>query len=385
MSETSFNPSEGHVILGTVLDDSTFLGRVKTAQLVQLAEDPRKTEDPRQLRDNPDLEEARRMRLEVQRLFEGEKKKNVEPYSDYIVGLANGQIGMTPPIVLWGKRRFPQVENGDGTGRVLIPYEEKLVAIDGETQLAARYVAVVKDPKVKSSWVPVVICHGRESDWARQVFHDLNVLGVQPNAALAISMDARDPLTGVAREVEAGIPFFRGRVNKVRRQLRRTDREVVTITALRGACITLADGISGVRYGARPMPIDNARLPRIREVALEWFKMITELLGPAVEDRERTVAGAPPVLAAIGAMGHLLVEIDNPQDRRRKAQELAERLKLVNWTKGKAWEGIAGKYTPKGTFSVGGTKETAYAIYAALDDVTSVGYQQIRSELRVVA
>jgi hypothetical protein len=50
----------------------------------------------------------------------------------------------------------------------------------------------------------------------------------------------------------------------------------------------------------------------------------------------------------------------------------------VDCEKGKLWEGIAGKYTPRGNFAVGGSKETAYAIYAALTDLTSEGYRRIR-------
>jgi DNA sulfur modification protein DndB len=50
----------------------------------------------------------------------------------------------------------------------------------------------------------------------------------------------------------------------------------------------------------------------------------------------------------------------------------------VRWEKNKAWEGIAGKFTPKGRFSVGGTKETAYAVYAVLRDHTGAGYEHVR-------
>jgi DNA sulfur modification protein DndB len=46
----------------------------------------------------------------------------------------------------------------------------------------------------------------------------------------------------------------------------------------------------------------------------------------------------------------------------------------IDWEKGKPWEGTAGKYTPRGTFAVGGSKETAYAIYVALTDPTLEEY-----------
>ncbi len=88
--------------------------------------------------------------------------------------------------------------------------------------------------------------------------------------------------------------------------------------------------------------------------------------------------GAPAVMAAIGALGHELVEISNPVARQRRTTELAEKIALVNWEKGQHWEGIAGKFTPKGKFSLGGPKETAYAIYAAIGDGTTDAYRKVR-------
>ena len=38
------------------------------------------------------------------------------------------------------------------------------------------------------------------------------------------------------------------------------------------------------------------------QVAVEWFKAISEAFGPAIEHRERTLISAPAVLAAIGAV-----------------------------------------------------------------------------------
>jgi hypothetical protein len=116
----------------------------------------------------------------------------------------------------------------------------------------ARHEAASRNPDSKQDFVPVYICHGWDKQWARQAFHNLNTLGVRPNAALSIGMDARDPITRICRTVERGVPLFKDRVNKVRRQLRTGDAHIVTITTLRGACVTLAKGISGVQYGARP-------------------------------------------------------------------------------------------------------------------------------------
>jgi hypothetical protein len=224
-----------------------------------------------------------------------------------------------------------------------------------------------------------------ETSCGRQCFHDLNVLGVRPNAALSIGKDARDPLTRVAREAERQVPFFRDRVNKARRQLSAHDKDVVTITSLRGACITLAEGIGGVEFGARPVPLPADRVQRVLQVTVEWFKAVTDTIGPAMEDRETKLASAPTVLAAIGAMRHELVNIDEPAMREAKTAALIGKLKTVDWRRSKHWEGIAGKFAPKGTFSVGGSKETAYAVYEALNDETSPGYLSVRTQVTAQA
>jgi hypothetical protein len=378
MVDTQLRPTDGHILAGVVLNEHTFEARVKVAQLFTFTEDPRRTEDKKQLAASPELETMRRIRMEVQRLFEGEKRRNVTSYARYIVNLHNGATGLTPTIVLWTQNVLRYTDGDDGTAHVLIPFEYKLIAVDGETQLAARYEAAGMDPNTKSDMVAVKICHGRDADWARQVFYDLNVLGVQPSAAHAISMDARDPLTSIARDVEREVPLLNGKINKVRRQLKRNDPELMTITALRGACVTLAKGLSAVKFGTKPVPMDTNEVPRVREVAIEWFTAVTDLLGAAMLDRDRTVAAAPPVLAAIGAMGDELIGIENRANRQRRMQELVEKLRSVHWEKGQRWEGILGKFTPSGVFSIGGTKETVYQVFAALDDPTSPAYKQVR-------
>ena len=68
-----------------------------------------------------------------------------------------------------------------------------------------------------------------------------------------------------------------------------------------------------------------------------------------------------------------------------EAEKRAAALKLVNWERDKVWEGIAGKFTPKGVFSVGGAKETGYAIYSALADPSDPGYARIRSAVSGIA
>ena len=380
--DTRLNPTDGHLIAGVKINDNQFLGRLKATQLFQIAPNPRDAEDRKKVDASKELQDLREIRDEVQRLFAGAKAKNVPAYADYIVDVHSTEVdGITPPIILYSEDELAHEIDESGKGFIQVPYDKRLVAIDGETQLAARFEAANLMPDTKNEFVAIYICHGRDKLWARQCFHDLNVLGVRPNAALSIGMDARDPLTRVAREAERQVPFFRDRVNKARRQLGAHDKDVVTITSLRGACITLAEGIGGVKYGTRPVALSADRVQRVLQVTVEWFRAVTGAIGPAMEDRENKLASAPTVLAAIGAMGHELVNIDEPAMREAKTAGLIRKLRTVDWRRSKHWEGIAGKFTPKGTFSVGGSKETAYAVYEALNDETSSGYVSVRTQM----
>ena len=232
----------------------------------------------------------------------------------------------SPCIILFAEQELPDAEQEDGTGFIQIPWDVQLVAIDGETQLAARFEAANINPETKDEFIPVTICHGRSIEWARQVFHDLNLLAVRPNAAVGIGMDQRDPLTHVARRVEQSVPFFFNRVNITRRQLRKNDKQLVTITALRGACITLAHGITGVKYGAKPVSVPPNQLPLVETAAIEWFEGLSKVVGPAIENRDKAVAAAPAVMAALGALGHTLVAIPDQYSRAAERDRRLEQL-----------------------------------------------------------
>ncbi|MGQ0430626.1 MAG: DNA sulfur modification protein DndB [Gammaproteobacteria bacterium] len=376
---TKLDVTQGHLMAGVEVSPNLFLGRMTTAQLFQVAPNPMLSEDRRNLESSKVMQDLYETRKEMQRLFAGAKKANVPSYARYIVEVKKGGAGITPPIILFSEGRLETETVQYGLAAILIPFDRSLVAIDGETQLAARYEAAEADPATKGEYVPVMIAHGRSQPWARQAFHDLNVLGVRPNAALSIGMDARDPLTQVARDVEESVPLFRGRVNKVRRQLRSSDTDITTITSLRGACVTFSEGIAGVKYGAKPVPVPSKDVERVKSVAIEWFNLVAQALGPAIEDRVHKLASAPAVLAAIGAMGNELLSIDSPQARSQRATQLINKLKTVDWRRTDRWAGLAGKVNAKGELSIGGSKETAYAVFGALADETSPAYAQVRA------
>ena len=216
---------------------------MKAAQLFQIAPIHADTENEKV--DVKGLQDLLAIREEVSAYSRAPKRK--------MFPATRNILSMCTKVRTALRRRSPylaRIASRSMSTRPVLHYSNPLgsgpVAIDGETQLAARHEAANLEPATKQDFVPVYICHGRDAHWARQAFHDLNTLGVKPNAALSIGMDARDPITKICREVERRVPFFSDRVNKARRQLRGSDLETVTITTLRGACVTLAKGINGV-------------------------------------------------------------------------------------------------------------------------------------------
>lgn len=71
----SLNPTDGHIVAGTKIDHHRFLGRVRASQLFQIAPDPRDTENKKKHDASKELQDLFDVREEVQRLFEGAKKK----------------------------------------------------------------------------------------------------------------------------------------------------------------------------------------------------------------------------------------------------------------------------------------------------------------------
>jgi hypothetical protein len=159
-------------------------------------------------------------------------------------------------------------------------------------------------PKQKSKRVDVKICYNRTLEWAKQAFHDLNLLSVRPNAATAIAMDMRDPLTSITREV-AQLPFFHDRVS-ASRQLKENDKAICTLSVLRTAVVCFSEGIAGLQYGNKSVPVKEQRVPLVKQAALEYFAALAKQIGAAMEQRNHTVAASPAVMAALGALGHTL-------------------------------------------------------------------------------
>lgn len=375
--------SAGIYVKGLPVSDTAFVAVTKFGQIQATMRDPRTFANQKAWTFDPDLEDEAAIHDLVQRALTGSKKANVPKYAQYIEDVVMGRIsGVLPPIHGVAFEKLEVVHSG-GTQYAVIPVGRRLMALDGETQLTAHFtLASGAEPELKRAHsefpLTMVIHHGISVEAARQFFHDLNVLAVRPNTSLSLAMDERDPLSQLVGELEAAIPFLTGRVDRQARQLSKKSSKVLTFGALRQAVINLVYGMSGIQYGSRPVPVEDVDLGQVKAVATDWLKAYFDEFAAEVVDREKTLAGSAPVLAAVGAMGSQILKA-TPADRGRLRDMLIADLKRVDWSKGQPWAGVAGKFTARGTFAVGGTKEVAYAIYNVLTDPDNPGYMRIRS------
>jgi DNA sulfur modification protein DndB len=357
-TEESLNQEDGtgHVVYGVPIGAHQFLAAIPGAVLVGIT--PRK--------------------LAVSSLEEGavssESVNEIAEHADYLRKAAAGELpAVIPPIVLWTNRTLKTVGGAPGHALVL-PFDLIVLVLDGAAQVAAWHTATQTDPKVRALLIPVVMHHGRSREWVRQAAQGLHTAGLGWAGALALDTYQRDPMTRVALYVEERVPLLKGRVSR-RRQLSASANDLMTLSALRTACATFAFGLPKLQAGFRA--IQSAEISddtQVRQIAALWFDAVLQAFSDEFKPcrRSSSVMPTPAAMAAIGAFGHgLLYTADINADIARKL----ERLHKIDWSRGVHWNGIAGKMSPKGSFSTaGGTKENAYPIYRALAEPSSKEY-----------
>jgi len=388
-----YDPTKGNPLVVLEIDEQWAVAVMSVGQLLQVVPDPIASENAARVAEDPRLASYADLRREVQRMVEGAKAKNSRRFAEYLLeGYADSRPWVTPPITLFHIDPLQRVALAPGITALLLPHGDFLTAIDGETQRIAWGIAAKSDYGVMAQRVPVIIHHGKEVSAARQAFYDLNTREVKPNQAVAISMDSMDPATQITRSVVEASDIIRGRVNMNRRQLRRKDEDVLTISALRTAIVTTLLGDAGLQIGSRPVELpDGVAFEPLEARVVEVWTAILETLEEYLEPdrRDEVVVSSPSILAGIGVLAHQAI----PQPPRRDGvpsmtiEEILERLDTVMWdreyvkpdgSKGSPWNGIAGKFTPAGRFSIGGPKEVGHAVAKALKETTSPEGAQIR-------
>ena len=370
----------GQQISGVAVDDHRFVAVMKFARLERLVENPLTASDAKVRNGSGRLAEYYDLHQEIQRAFDHGKKTNATAYAHYIVSLKKGANGDTPTIDLYTPNALPM---NDGRNKVLWPYEVVMVPFDGETQLAARFLAATLDPSTKDMPVVVTITHGLSVDYARQCFHDRNAYQRRAPVPVALAMDSRDPLIQVVRAIEEKVPSAKGQILWRSRQMPQKGKDhIAAASFIRTAVACFGHGIGGVQMQKGELP-EGLSPEDFTRRAVIWFGRVIDKIGPYMRDRETFVASSPAVWAALGAMGKPVTDpnVTDIGTLESIADGLASKLDGVNWTKGPQWFGIAIKSTgPDGGYSfAGGAKDTGSVAFKALSEQGEAVYSQIRS------
>lgn len=381
---SNFDPSRGVHVKGIPMTDTSFLAVTNFNQLQTITRHPADLQPSARVTgyDSEAIAEEAQMHELIQRALTGNKKSNVGRYSIYIEEVVQRmRTGVLPPVHLWSLVALDIVPLQD-VQYAVVPNGQRLLAIDGETQLTAHYELRRRaEPETRAAHgqypLAAIVHHGLPVETARQYFHDLNVLAVRPNTSLGLSMNSADPVMQVVAEVERRVGFVNGRVERMARQLAKNSPKVITMQTLRQMVVNVAKGIAGIQYGARPVPTDGLDLHVVTDVAVGWLDAFFGTFHREVSDRETSLASSSAVLSAIGALGNVLLDLPD-HERAGRQERLLDTLRNVDWSKGEHWQGIAGRFTPKGVFSVSGTKEVGYAVFNALADPNNPSYRAVR-------
>ncbi|MFI1836059.1 hypothetical protein [Streptomyces olivaceoviridis] len=286
---------------------------------------------------------------------------------------------------------------GSGLRTLTVAPDAMVIAIDGETQTTAWH-DIYQDPESfgltytelgRRVRIPFELYLGISPADARQIFYDRNVKGVDVAKNLAMSMDQRDLATrlshivGEKLEVESGgqrMPFAR-LVNAGKRQLTRTDKEVVTLSALRALILTTVFGSKGVEYSAAN--VHEGDLPShtdADEVETVVVRLVSRLIGDRFPDfARRSAITAPAVMAGLGILLHRATPWCASVDA--MSYETVERLLAdVRWEREPAyWDGVCASVGSTGRLNFsGGVKDSAGRVAGALLDPHSEPGRKIR-------
>ncbi|MGX1812136.1 DNA sulfur modification protein DndB [Nocardia sp. NPDC055321] len=378
------------------------VGTLSLPALLRLVHSPKREEDPRAIKyQDGSTRRHAEIRALVQRTIKATQKgKNVPEYAQYIASAINGEFGegwSTPPVTLW----IPSDSEDDdgevvlvapdelvpntGIRNITIPSGTPVIAIDGETQVTALHelndapeAFGLTPRKLREVRVPFELYWNLSVEDARQVFYDRNVKGVPVAKNLAMSMDQRDFATQLAHRIADKVIVdhngkrvkFSSLVQSRKRQLGKTDPEVITLSGLRALVVTALLGRIGIQKSSAS--VDESDLPAgvkpddAADAVIDLLTAVLVDLFPHFADR--SAVSTPAVLAGLGVAGHQALpwaaagpRLDIPQFRNL--------LVDIQWNRTATyWDGIAGKATGKddGISFAGGVKDSGGRVAEAI-------------------
>jgi hypothetical protein len=374
------------------------VGTIGLPTLLQMVHSPKREEDPRAMKyqDGATRRHAE-IRALVQRMIKSTNKgKNVPEYASYIATGIQGEYGngwSTPPVTLWipadadggavivGEKELVE---GSGIRNITILSGTPVVAIDGETQVTALH-ELYDDPEsygltytqLRAVRVPFELYWDLEVEDARQVFYDRNVKGVPVAKNLAMSMDQRDLGTKLAHRIADSLTVehegshvqFSKLVQSRKRQLGKTDPEVITLSGLRALAVTTMLGRNGIQMTSST--VDESDIPDGVKPD-EAQDAVVVLVSSMIKDlfpyfAARTAVSTPAVLAGVGVAGHQAMPWASGDTI--TPDKFRELLTDIKWDrKASYWDGIAGRATGSddGISFAGGVKDSGGRVADAI-------------------
>jgi hypothetical protein len=371
---------EGIQLTVTPFRADAVIGTIGLPALLQLVPSPKVEKDKRAMKYSPGaMRRHAEIRSLVQRTLKASQKgRNVAGYARYIAAGINGDFGSgwsTPPITLWLADEPGAVSDelvpGSGIRRITLLAGSPVVAIDGETQVTALH-DLYDDPerhgttyqKLGGVRLPFELYWGLSVEDARQIFYDRNVEGVSVDKNLAMSMDQRDFGTQLAHRIAEAvkvehdgrmIPFGK-LVQSRKRQLTRTDPELITLSALRVLVVTTIYGrpglaLSSTTVRATDLPGTTTAERVERRVVPLLSSLLTQLYPQLAA---RSAASAPAVLAGVGIAAHQATDWATTGTPLTET-DLSDLLVGVRWEReARYWDGVAASANAAGVLNFGG-------------------------------
>ncbi|MEV0611084.1 DNA sulfur modification protein DndB [Polymorphospora rubra] len=371
---------EGIQLTVTPFRSDAVIGTIGLPALLQLVPSPKLEEDKRAMKFSPgSMRRHAEIRSLVQRTLKATQKgRNVAGYARYIASGINGDFGSgwsTPPITLWLADEPGAVSEelipGSGIRKITLLAGSPVVAIDGETQVTALH-ELYDDPeqygttyqKLGAVRLPFELYWGLSVEDARQIFYDRNVEGVPVAKNLAMSMDQRDFGTQLAHRIAEVVKVehdgkmipFSTLVQARKRQLTKTDPELITLSALRVLVITAIYGRTGLALSSATirttdLPTTTTAEQVERRLAPLLSALLTHLYPQLVA---RTAASAPAVLAGIGIAAHQATDWATTGIPLTDT-DLLDLLSGIRWEReARYWDGIAASANSTGVLNFGG-------------------------------
>lgn len=128
-----------------------------------------------------------------------------------------------------GERRGP---GRSRFGTIHISAGAQLFPADGQHRLRAALDAIRIDPALAREEVPVVLVPYQNRDQVGQLFSDLNLNAKPVNKSVGYSLESRNPVVLVAKQMMNAVPLFRGRVHRASNSLPKSSANVITMSGL---------------------------------------------------------------------------------------------------------------------------------------------------------